>query len=185
MNKLMLRAFAICSVSFLISCASEPKVIEFSSNANPQVELEKINASLEKAESEQLDILAPKNFKAATKARDEAMRARSNNRKQTKVLHKIALSQTYLNQAQTASNVASELLRKPIAARRDALEANAKINFKNELMSIDNDFLILTTKFEKNDTTTNDKERDSFEDRYKDIELKSIKKSNLGYAQKM
>lgn len=167
----------------LVSCASEPKITELSATANPQVELDNVNLKIQQAEAQQVDILSPKNFGLAKEYSAEAAEARSDNDDQKSVLHKISLSQHYLEKASGVSNVAKQLLAAPVKARQQALVAKSNEYYPKELDKIDRDFSKLTRQIEDNDTSDAEKMSAGFESRYRDLELMAIKKDKLGYAQ--
>lgn len=167
----------------LVACGSEPKVEELSITSDPQTEIERVNANLKDAESQQVNVLSPKNFAAARKALDKAIEGRTANKDQKTVLHNIALSQAYLTKARSAADVASTLLKGPIDARRDAIAANSPKFFQADTEDIDSKFKKLTGDFEEGDTSGAEKNAKIFEVRYRDLELKTIKADKLGPAQ--
>lgn len=166
----------------LTACSSEPKVNKLPPSSDPQVELNHVNENLRQAQEKQIDVLSPKNFEKAQKARDQAIEARSKNKDQEKILHHIAVSQAYLDQATATANVGEQLLEKPLKARKAALAAHADKNFSKEMRKADGDLQDLTRKIEDKSTNISDKKRDEVVRMYQDLELKSVKKDKLGVA---
>lgn len=174
----------ICALSIaaFASCAAEPKLNELPPNSDPQVELNRVNENLKLAQDKQVDILSPKNFEKAEKARDQAVEARSKNKDQKTILHNIAVAQGYLDEAQATANIGGQLLEKPLQARKAALAAHADSNFSKEMKSADADLRDLTEKIENKNTDVAAKKSDSIAKMYQDLELKSVKKDKLGVA---
>ncbi len=167
----------------LFACSSEPKVNEFVNTADPQVELVNVDRNIQQAQNNQVDILSPVNFEAAKNSRYKAEKARSNNEDQKTVLHQIAVSQAYLDQATKVTDVAQQILQEPIAARKDALKAQSGIHFPKEMSAIDKKLRAITERIENNDTSIAKNESATLEKSYREIELNSIKKEKLGNAQ--
>lgn len=167
----------------LAACSTEPKVNELPQSSDPQVELNRINENLRQAQEKQVDILSPINFEKAEKARDKAIEARSKNKDQEKILHHIAVSQAYIDQATATANIGEQLLEKPLTARKAALAANADRNFSKEMRKADRELQDITRKIEDKNTNISEKKRDEVVKMYQDLELKSVKKDKLGVAQ--
>lgn len=167
----------------LAACSTEPKVNELPSSSDPQVELNRINENLRQAQDKQVDILSPTNFERAEKARDKAIEARNKNKEQAKILHHIAVSQAYIDQATATANVGEQILEKPLQARKAALAANANANYSKEMRKADSEMQDLTRKIEDKNTNISEKKRDEVAKMYQDLQLKSVKKEKLGVAQ--
>ena len=167
----------------LAACSTEPKVNELKNTSDPQVELDLVDSNIKQAVNHQVDVLSPKNFEAAKHARDLAVEGRARNKDQKYVLHKIALSQAYLDKANDITDVSNQILKGPIEARHDALMAKSEKYFPNETKSADKDFKKLTAQVENNDTSGAEVNRGALETEYRKIEINSIKRDKLGYAQ--
>lgn len=174
--------FYLLLVIGLISCAVEPKVNEFSPSSDPQVELNRVNENLKQAQEKQVDVLSPKNFERAEKARDKAIEARSSNKNQQKILHQIAVAQAYIDQATATANIGEQLLQAPLDARKAALAVHADQNFSKEMRNADADLKDLTKKIEDKNTNITEKKRNEVTRTYQELEVKSIKKEKLGTA---
>ena len=165
------------------ACSMQPKVVEFSTSANPEIELEAVGVNIQNAKNQQVDMLAPKNFYEASKARDKAVEARSTNKSQSDVLHNIALSQAYLDRANSYANISNQILESSVAARKGALNADAMILFPKEMEAEDKKLKDVTAQVEKNNMKEAEHERNEIEAVYKKIELNSIIKNKLGSAE--
>jgi hypothetical protein len=166
-----------------LACSSEPKVVELKSTADPQVEIDRVNGNINEAQSRQVDVLSPKNYEAAKKSLKKAEEARAANKDQEKVLHQIAISQAYLDKANSVTDVSNQILKGPIDARKDALLAKAEQHYPKEMTAADRNFKKLTEQIEDNDTSRAESKRGDIETKYREIELSSIKKEKLDSAQ--
>lgn len=183
MKKIKLPISLLAIGCIFVACSMEPKVTELSNTADPQAEIEKVDNHIREAQENQVNVLSPDSFELAKKARDKAVKDRSSNKDQKTVLRSIALSQAYLDKANRVTNVANQILQGPIAARKDALTAQAHIHFPKELELADKNLKSITEQIEDNDTASVDRKKVSLEAAYRDLELKSLKKEKLGMAQ--
>ncbi len=182
--RLTLKALgAALLVLSLASCSSDPKVTELSRTSDPQVELDKINSQITDGREAQLDILAPYNFDQAVQARDKAVEARTRNKDQATVLHRIAIAQSFLDEAEKAGKASSIVIKPIIDARHDALVAKAPSISPDAMKDADETFLRYTRRIEKGDTNAADDHKLALETTYRDIEIKAIKKERLGPAE--
>ena len=84
-----------------------------------------LKAALEKARSEQVDVLAPTNFAAAVQAHDAAAKDAARGRNADKVRARVQEGEAALRRATTAAAAARQLLGSVVKAREDALTAEA------------------------------------------------------------
>jgi OOP family OmpA-OmpF porin len=182
MSKLRIVLFTV-ALAVLCACSSEPKVVEFSNTADPQVELDRVSRNIERAKEGQVDILSPRNFEQAKKYWTQAVNERSSNKDQKTVLHSIAVSQAYLDKANAVSDVSHQLVEGAIVARRDAMVSNAAANFPDQMSAADKRFRNLNSEIENNDTSSAAVKAPQIEQTFRNIELSSIKKERLGPAQ--
>lgn len=82
-------------------------------------------AALDKARTEHVDALSPKNFAAAVEAHDAAVKDAARGRKDDKVRARVQEGEAALGRATTAAAAARQLLGSVIKAREDALTAQA------------------------------------------------------------
>jgi len=82
-------------------------------------------AAIDKARSEQVDALSPKNFAAAVEAHDAAVKDAARGKKDDKVRAKVQEGEAALQRATAAAASARQLLGTVIKAREDAIAAQA------------------------------------------------------------
>ncbi len=182
MSKMNLRfrtVIMILVTGIYAGCSSEPKVNELQITSDPQVELERVDQNLKNAQAAQIDVLSPKNFIAAKDSWQNAVKARSENKDQKKILHEISVSQAYLDKAVEVSKVSRQVLSGPIEARRDAQSAKVNKYFLKEMTEADKNLRAVTRRIEENDTASAVAQSEALESKYRDLELKSIKREYL------
>jgi outer membrane protein OmpA-like peptidoglycan-associated protein len=172
----------LIAITLLAACSSEPKVTDFKSTADPQIEISRAEDKINLSKVNQVDVLSPKNFKLSVQALNEAKVARSDNKTQAFVLHKIALAQAYISKAIEISSRSAEMLSGPTTARRGAMSAQAEIYLPSEFSAADSTFKEFSKEVENNNASITTQEKMILESRYSQIELNSIKKNKLGYA---
>jgi len=182
MTNVKIRTSLLSALSLTLACSSMPNTVEFPITADPNQEMTRVDEAINKARSEQVNILSPRNFESATKAMDDAKEARNKNKDQKTVLHQIAIAQAHLNEAKSVANVAGQLIPGVIKERGDALKAQAPQYFSKDFESADADLKGVTMDIETNDTKSAETYRKDLEARYSDLELQSIRKVNIGDA---
>ncbi len=178
----LIRIKHIMLVLAFVACSTHPKITELDGTADPQTEIERLDADLLQAYAENVDVLSPDQFNAAQKQKTAAIEARTDNKDQKKILYKIALSRAYLEKAITTSNISREALKDPLQARSEALLAQSNKYFSKEMSSLDSKFKDISSEIEDNDTSSAVKDGTKLAESYRELELKSIKKDALGAA---
>ena len=177
--------FRILLLSFslaLFGCPIEPKVSEYDTAADAQFEIQKLSEDLLSAKSQQVDLLAPTNFEASIHNRNEAIQKRSQGRSTSQVLHRIAVSRKYLDQANTIATNSFLPHKNLIKARQDARSADAELYFPNEMKQLDDEVKKQTVGNENHSQKISPTNQAELGARYSEIELRSIKQKRLGSA---
>ena len=172
----------LVSISFLAACSSTPKVQEFAATADPTEEIQSLEKNLEVANSEQVYVLSPKNFKKAQEHLHEAKEARGDNKSNKKVLEHVALGNAWLLKANEVGQKAASTLPGIVEVRNRALESNANIHAKDDLKDADDDLRDITRDFESGDFALDSEDRQDLLNKYMSIELTSIKAEKVGKA---
>lgn len=174
----------ILSLTALMACSSSPPVAEFPATADPNQEIQRVEADIKDADARQVGVFSPKNFEEASDSLDKAKEARADNKDQKKILNKVAMAEAYLKKANETASISTHLLPTVVAERQNALNAEAPKYNSKEFSDIDNDLKDVTKDIEANDTSSAVKLRDSLAGRYSDIELQSIRKAKMGEARR-
>lgn len=163
----------------MTACSSKPVVQDYPATAVPSEEITNLENDLKTAESNQVAVLSPKNYKDAREALDDAKKSYTKGKDANDTLHQVALSRAYLNNANTVADVARGNIEDVIAARQAAVAAGAPAYFGKEMANIDEDLRDVTQDIEKNNLKSASKERKELQERYLGLELKAIKEKNL------
>lgn len=168
--------------SFVVACSSAPPVNELAINSDPNQEINRIDAALKDASGMQVEVLSPTNYESARKYLLQAVTDRDKNKDAQVVLHDLSVSQAYLDKANEAAKVSTEVLHGVTAERQNAIKADAPKYFPAEFAAADNELKSVTKRVEDNKTDAAEKSRGSLSARYNDLELQAIRKMKLGEA---
>lgn len=167
----------------LIGCTSPHlTVTEFSNIADPEQEMNRIDVNLKQTQLRHVDVLSPTYFQLAKDSLNQAKDGRNQNLDQSSVLHKIAMSQAYLNKANSFTDIASHLLPDTIQERQNALTEKAEEYFPKEFVKADEALIKETKKIENNDISGAEKKHGELADEYRHLELIAIKHAKIGPA---
>lgn len=182
MGRLIIKISTLFIATVLAACATEPKVVEFKSTADPQIELAKLDASIQEAGLNQINILSPKNYKLVVEYEKKAVAAQASTKDQKTTLHLISVANAYLIKAQLSAETAKTILRPVVEARQDAVSANAVKFVRRDMERSDSELVSSTERFENNDAQVNEKSLRKLEAAYHKHELDAILIDNLGLA---
>lgn len=158
-----------------MGCASVPPGAEpLPSTADPNTEIQMNEESINQARVEQVDILAPENFKRAVNAHESSVKYRNDGEESEEILQQVAYSRAWLKIANDKAVLARSSLRLLPAARRDALRASTTDEAKEEIKDIDDDLRDLTEEIEEGDLSSINKEEPKLHERYRKHEVKSV-----------
>ncbi|WP_185903012.1 OmpA family protein [Bacteriovorax stolpii] len=161
------------------ACSSKPVVQDFPATANPTEEITNLENEVKTAESNQVNVLSPRNFKEAHEALEDAKKLNMKGKDAEDTLHQVALGKAYLNNANAVAEVARNNIEDVIAAREAAVVAGAPSYFGKDFKNTDEDFTDLTKDIENNKLSGIAKERSELQKQYLDLELKAIKEKHL------
>jgi outer membrane protein OmpA-like peptidoglycan-associated protein len=139
-------------------------------------------AALDKARSQQVDALSPKNFAAAVEAHEAAVKDAARGRKEDKVRARVQEGEAALQRATAAAASARQLLGSVIKAREDALTAEAPKFAGEAWTKAAERFTEAMTENEQNDTKNAQRRAAEAEVLLRDAELIAIKGSVLNEA---
>jgi OOP family OmpA-OmpF porin len=169
----------ICGLS---ACASNVKKAEISQTADPTSEIEKLDADIATASSQQVNVTAPKNFHEAEVYRDKAKRQRTSGDAQSKVLDSVAQSRGFLNEANNRATATNEVLANVLKARQDARNAEAEKYNGPAMANLDGELKDVAEDVEKGSNSVSESKKTKLQARYLDLELMSIKTAQLSHA---
>lgn len=177
-NILIISILTIFITTFF-SCTGGPVIQEFPDTANPSSEIDSLTRDMNSSMSRQVDVLSPQNFQNAKKSWEKARTDFEKMENPKIVLHNVAKSRAYLKQANQFANLASENIESVILAREAALKADAKNLFSDDFKDADDTLQDITSDIEENKLSNAIENRTSLQGVYLDLELRSIKHTNL------
>jgi OmpA-OmpF porin, OOP family len=167
------------AVSFLASCSHTPAIQEFSDTADASAEVTQLENDMARDMREQVDVLAPTNFKKASNSLSSARKSLDQQKDSKDTLHLVAVGRAYLNRANVYAGVAHTNLESVIVARRDALTAGASRFFSDDFTRADRQLTRVTEDLEDNDTEDAIEHRGELQSSYMALELRAIKETAL------
>jgi OmpA-OmpF porin, OOP family len=141
-----------------------------------------LSAAIEKARSEQVDVLAPTNFAAAVEAHQNAIKDAGRGRSAEKIRVRVQEGDAALQRAATAAESARKLLGTVIKTREDAVTAQAPKFAPEAWSKAATRFQQAMTENEGGDTRNAQKRAAEAEVLLRDAELTAIKNSILNEA---
>jgi outer membrane protein OmpA-like peptidoglycan-associated protein len=159
------------SFLFLTSCSTTPEVQQFSDSAIPSQEISNLEANINKARGDQVNILSPTNFKKANEYLKEAKKESAKNSSDKKILKDVAIGNAWLVKANETATKGSDAIPDVVDIRARALEAKADVYSPGGWKKADHDFANLTEDFEEGKFYVKDSERQKLIDQYLDLHL--------------
>jgi outer membrane protein OmpA-like peptidoglycan-associated protein len=168
-----------------MACGSKPDVKEFADSANAKEEITNLEAAINNSRAEQLDLLAPVNYKEARNSLSEAKSMMKDDKKDEKVLHEVALGKAYLERARKYGVENKKRLHDVVVAREAAISAQANTLLPKEFARVDNEVKEQTANIENDDKNEIKEERADYIAGYMGLELNAIKKTHIGESKNL
>ncbi|MBC7537974.1 MAG: OmpA family protein [Bacteriovorax sp.] len=172
--------FLICFLFF--GCSRSPPVQETPKTVNVVEEFKSLNADMNSALANQVDVLSPRNFHVATEYLDDARKSIEKQKVPSETSHQITIARSYLNRANEAAKFSHQNIQDVIIARQLAVSAGAFGFFRSEFQRADNILKNITTDLEYNNIANVEKMRSALKTAYSELELAAIKRQNLTEA---
>lgn len=171
-------------VTMALGCASKPpQYTEISPSANPTMEIQRTEEMIRDARNKQVDVLSPDNFNNASKALDKAISKKDSGSDNATVLEQVAYARGWLNEANSKAEIANTSMKEIADARAGAQRAGAPQLFSKEWSKAGRDLESVTSAIEKGNLSPAEKNGADLTARYRELEIMSVKKSNLGIAE--
>ncbi|MBC7428872.1 MAG: OmpA family protein [Bacteriovorax sp.] len=181
LNNILLTATFLAA---LTGCSSGPVVQDYPAGTNAGEEVTNLENDVKTAQSNQVDVLSPKNFNEANEALMDAKKMHAKGKDAYKTLHEVAVGRAYLNTANTVAETARTNIEDVVAARQAAVTAGAPSYFGKEMSKADSNFKDVTSDIENNKMSSVAKERKELQEKYLELEVMAIKEKNIGEARK-
>lgn len=171
----------LLGLSALIGCSSQVKMADIPSTANPQTEITKLQQMLIDAQDENIDILAPKDYKKSNDWLKEAQSDLASGEKQEEILNDLRKGRGYLTKAYTVAEPRKEQAPGVFESRQMAFKAGAmeKSELRSEFQELDSEVS------EKADSLNKMSAYDlsQFQKKYVDLERRAVILTQLGTSQ--
>lgn len=168
---------------FLVACSSKPPQVErFSTAADPTTEIERTADMLQDARERQVDVLSPANFTDAEEALQKARSKQIDGKSSADILEQVAYARGWLKEAQSSSEIVETTMKNITDARAGALRAGAHRLYEKDWKKANKDLADITTEVERGNLKLAERDGDKVTARFKDLEVMSVTKSNLGVA---
>ncbi|MBN1142683.1 MAG: OmpA family protein [Deltaproteobacteria bacterium] len=161
-----------------------PVVPEETRTPNPVAEVDDLAADLEKGRQNQLDVLAPSLFEAASEALAGARRDLEKGAPLKEVEGRLVNGRTQLRQARENAQIARTILAETIRARDQARQAGAETLGKDYQKTEEN-FLELTRAIEGNNLNKAQQKKTEVTRAFDQLELAAIKTRFLGTSREL
>lgn len=181
MNRLFLSLALVLSSFVFTACSSPVKKGDIPSTANPQEEISRMSADLDKAVAKNIDVLAPNEYKKSLNAWEEAKTDLANQKKQEVILNDLRTSRSFLEKAYSVSENREAKASGLFEARQAAMKAGVLNHpvLKSEMKDLDEDVSSDADRLAKVDTDKLAK----LQNRYVDLERRTVILNQLGKSQ--
>lgn len=164
----------------LFGCAS-PEKAELKSGTNPESAVSEVEQLMQKAESEQSDLLSASEFNDGVKFFDRAKRGLSAGHESELILNNAAFAKAQFEKARMQSGVRSTNATRMLAARKSMLNAGLRDSetLVLELADVDDDLRSETDNFSE---ALEPEEFSEFQKKYLALEIKAVQNREIGVS---
>lgn len=173
-SKFTLVAIVYIFVNFSLGCANKAKRVEFPEGTNPTTELGLLDADIQQAELNQIDITAPNYFAVAKRKLAEARKMESEGKPEKKILETVGEARGNLNYALTQQYEYSGELNDILEAREAALKAGALEHAPSAFQRVDWELKEAVKDYKPKKNYLSFSEHQAFRNKYLDLQVRSI-----------
>ena len=178
------KVLALCTLA-LSSCSSGPHIQEIPPTANVVEELNSFERDLNAANTNQANVLSPHNFSEASKSLTDAKKSLEKQKASAVTLHNIARGRAYLVRSNEVTALAHTDMEEVVTARLQALNAGAPTYFADDFKDADERLREVSSDLEDNKVKSAAENRTPLQTAYLALELRAIRQTVLGSAQKI
>lgn len=168
------------AVLMMIACGHDVKKADIAATTNPTEEIQKLESDINSAQNNHVDVLASEDFKKSQKSLAAAKEDQKDGDSQEEILENIGYARGYLNRANETANQHRGEVEGILKTREMAITAGAR-NYpqhREKLGEIDDS--LRDELADRKGISTQDYSQ--LQNRYMDLELASLKTTNLGTA---
>ncbi len=167
---------------FIGACATTPQVSNVT--GNPEELVSQLEASLDSARAEKVDVLSPGLFKDAQSAYNKAKKALADGAKLSSIGKYVSTGNTSLKKAREIAQVSRTILGETNESREKALKVGAD-KLGKPYDKVDKQYLALTKAIENDNLSFAQKNAAKVQAAFRDVEIMAIKDSSLGNVRQM
>lgn len=174
MLKLTVLTLFITILSFSMGCANKAKPVEFPEGASASAETNRLDADIQQAELDQVDITAPEYFSVAKRKLAEARKMESEGKGNEKILKTIGEARGNLNYAITQQQNFRGELNDILESRKMALKSGALEQYPSEFQRIDWDLKDAVKDYKPNREFLSFSAHQQFKNKYYDLQSRAM-----------
>lgn len=171
---------ALVAFSFLSACASAPQRVEYAAGTDAGAKVSELRTRMNDDVARQYDQMSPDAYDKAREALDDAQEKLAQREPAEDVLKDAGKAAAYLQVMEQNGSQRASQLEPVINARKAAIDAQAPQLMKDEFAEADQDFHGMGRDIEKGDFQPGSGDIAKLQAKYSEVELKAVKKSNLG-----
>lgn len=181
-----LRMLSMCLVTALvIACAAEVEVAPIDPRVDPERAVNSLRGDLDAARGEHVHLFSPTWYERAVSSYETAQRGLKEGAANSAVLEASARGQAELAQARKFAAVSADKLRTVFEARQAAATAGATTLYDREYEKLNERFLDLGRAVENDEVSSAARDGKDVERGFRDLELRAIKETMLGEAERL
>lgn len=178
-------SFSLATALVLASCASSIKKYDYPSTTNASEEISRLDGEMNSANERQLNVLSPDHYADAKKKLDEAKKEITKKDSNEDTLKDLGYARAHLDAANATATKVEAAIPEVLKARKDAIAANAQQLNPEALKKADSDLMDTTSDYENGKGSVSVKRVAELTDRFRNVELISIKSANLGESKRL
>lgn len=169
----------------LVACASSVKKYDYPVTTNATSEIERLENDMNSALRNQVNVLSPNHYAEARKKLDEAKKENQDRDSNADVLEDLGYARAHLDAANAVAPRVEAAMPEVLAARNDALAADALRLRNSEFVAADKKLKDTTEEFEDGNPKLSADDRGDLQKKYHEVETMALKASYLDQSKAM
>ncbi len=171
--------------ALLVACAAEVEVAPIDPRVDPERAVNDLRAELDAARGENIHLFSPTWYERAVSSYETAQRGLKQGEANSAILEASARGQAELAEARKYAATGADKLRSVFEARQAAATAGATTLYDREYEKLNERFLQLGRAVENDDVSAAVRDGKDVERGFRDLELRAIKETMLGEAERL
>jgi outer membrane protein OmpA-like peptidoglycan-associated protein len=174
MLKLTLLTLFFTVISFSMGCANKAKPVEFPEGSNAITEMDRLEADIQQAELDQVDITSPNYFAVAKRKLAEARKLEIEEKSHEKILKTVGEARGNFNYAIYTQQSFRGELNDILTARNMSLKAGALEQYPSEFQRLDADLKDAVKDYKPNKEFLSFSVHQQFKNKYYDLQKRAL-----------